>query len=169
MKNIYQFVPLMIFLVLIQVLFLNQIDLFGYIDPFIYLILIIILPQNIEKWMILIFGVSTGILLDLFEGNLGLNMASLVFISYLKPYLQIITIPRNSVDEKEKLNLKILGFRIFSIHALSIIFFHNLFLFILDYFQNFNILFILFKITASSIITYIFILIIQIFSYKSKN
>ena len=93
----------MIFLVLIQVLFLNQIDLFGYIDPFIYLIIIIILPQNIEKWIILIFGVSTGILLDLFEGNLGLNMASLVFISYLKPYLQIITIPRTILSFYERL------------------------------------------------------------------
>ena len=75
-----------------------------------------------------------GILLDLFEGNIGLNSSSLVFVSFLTPYLQRAIIAKNSIDEKDRLSLQILGFKTFSIYALSIILIHHSFLFLLDHF-----------------------------------
>ena len=47
-----------------------------------------------------------GILLDLFEGNLGINSSSLVFIGFITPYLYKVLIPKNSIDDRDKLNLQ---------------------------------------------------------------
>ena len=70
-----------------------------------------------------------GILLDLFEGNMGLNSSSLVFIAFVKPYLHQVLIPKNSIDDRDKLNLQVLGLKIFSMYALSVILIHHTFLF----------------------------------------
>jgi len=169
MKHIYKYLFLAPVFILIQVLLLNNIYFLNYINPLVYIILIITLPKETEKWFILIFGFIIGILLDLFEGNIGLNASSLVFISFLKPYLQKFIIPKNSVDEKDKLNLQNLGIKTFSLFALTIIFAHNLFLFLLEHFTNTSILLLLVKILLSTLVTYIIILILQLFTFKNNE
>ena len=66
---------------------------------------------------------------------MGLNSSSLVFIAFVIPYLHKFLIPRNSIDVKDKLNLQVLGLKIFSIYALSVIFLHHTFLFALENFS----------------------------------
>lgn len=166
------YVPL---IMLIQILFLNNIHLGGgylseyFMPPLIYLIIIITLPQDTEKWFLIFYALWSSLLLDIFEYNPGVNSSSLVLIAFLKPYLEKVFIPKNSIDEKDKLNLQILGLRVFSSYSLSLIFIHNLFLFLLEYFSFSNIFYLIIKIILSSIITYIVIIILQLFSYKRKE
>jgi len=169
MKYIYTYLWITPVFILLQVLVLNNIQFINFINPLAYLILIITLPQETEKWFLLIYAFLIGISLDLFEGNIGINASSLVFIAFLKPYLQKMIIPKNSIDEKDKLNLKILGIKTFSIYAFAIIFIHNLFLFLLEHFTSSGILFLILKIIASTIVTYIIILILQLFTLKTKE
>ena len=119
MKDVYKYIWIVPIFILAQVLFLNNINLGGYINPLLYLVLIITLPQDTEKWFLITFAFIIGLLLDLFEGNMGLNSSSLVFIAFIKPYLEQILIPKNSIEEKEKLNLQTLGIRIFSAFSFS--------------------------------------------------
>jgi hypothetical protein len=169
MKHIYSYLWLAPLFVLLQVLFLNNINFVSYINPLVYLILIITLPQDTEKWFLIIYAFFLGVLLDLFEGNIGLNSSSLVFISFFKPYLTKVLIPKNSIDEKDKLELKKLGIKTFSIYALILIFIHNLFLFLLEKFSFSFILPLLLEIILSTIITFIIILIFQLFRFKTKE
>ena len=169
MKHIYSYLWLAPLFVLLQVLFLNNINFVSYINPLVYLILIITLPQDTEKWFLIIYAFFLGVLLDLFEGNIGLNSSSLVFISFFKPYLTKVLIPKNSIDEKDKLELKNLGIKTFSIYALILIFIHNLFLFLLEKFSFSFILPLLLEIILSTIITFIIILIFQLFRFKTKE
>ena len=169
MKHIYSYLWLAPLFVLLQVLFLNNINFVSYINPLVYLILIITLPQDTEKWFLIIYAFFLGVLLDLFEGNIGLNSSSLVFISFFKPYLTKVLIPKNSIDEKDKLELKKLGIKTFSIYALILIFIHNLFLFLLEKFSFSFILPLLLEIILSTIVTFIIILIFQLFTFKTKE
>ena len=67
--------------------FIKQHTIYHLYKPLIYLILIITLPQDTEKWFIILYHfLFIGILLDLFEGNMGLNSSSLVFIGFITPY-----------------------------------------------------------------------------------
>ena len=95
MKHIYSYLWIAPLFILLQVLFLNNVQFDNYINPLVYLILIITIPQNTERWFLIIYASYLGILLDLFEGNIGLNSSSLVFIAFLKPYLNKILIPKN--------------------------------------------------------------------------
>ena len=169
MKNLTKYLWLAPIFVLIQVLLLNNIQFITYINPLVYLVLIITLPQNTEKWFIILYAFFIGVLLDLFEGNIGLNSSSLVFIAFITPYLHKFLIPKNSVDEKDKLNLQVLGLKTFSVYAMSIIFTHHAFLFTLEHFSNNDMIFLLLKVLLSSIITFIIILIFQLFTFKVKE
>jgi len=73
MKDIYTYIWVAPLFILLQVLFLNNIYFLSYINPLVYVILIITLPQNTEKWFLLIYAFILGFSLDIFEGNLGLN------------------------------------------------------------------------------------------------
>ena len=169
MKHIYSYLWLTLLFVLLQVLFLNNIQFVSYINPLVYLILIITIPQDTEKWFLIVYAFFLGILLDLFEGNIGLSSSSLVFIAFLKPYLHKVLIPKNSIDEKDKLGLKNLGIQTFSIYALTLIFIHNSFLFLLEHFSSSSILLLLLKVILSTVVTFIIILIFQLFTFKTKE
>jgi len=107
--------------------------------------------------------------LDLFEGNIGLNSSALVFIAFFKPYLHKVLIPKNLIDEKDKLGLKNLGIQTFSIYALTLILIHNSFLFLLENFSFSPILPLILKVVLSTIVTFIIILIFQLFTFKTKE
>jgi len=169
MKHIYSYLWLAPLFILLQILFLNNIQFVNYINPLVYLILIITLPQNTEKWFLIVYAFSLGILIDLFEGNIGINASALVFVVFLKPYLNKVLIPKNVIDEKDKLGLKNLGIQVFSIYALTIIFIHHSFLFLLENFSSSSILFLLLKVLLSTIVTFIIILIFQLFTFKTKE
>ena len=168
MKHIYSYLWIAPLFILLQVLFLNNIQFVSYINPLVYLILIITLPQDTEKWFLIIYAFFLGLFLDLFEGDIGINSSALVFISFLKPYLHKVLIPKNSIDEKDKLGLKNLGIQIFSIYALTLIFVHNSFLFLLENFSSLSILLLL-EIILSTVVTFIIILIFQLFTFKTKE
>lgn len=169
MNDIYKYLWVVPSFILLQVLVLNNIQFVNYINPLVYILLLITLPQDTEKWFFIIFSFILGILLDVFEGNIGLNASSLVFISFLLPYLHKVLIPKNSVDEKDRLSLKILGVRVFSVYAISVIFIHNLFLFFLEHFSTSGFFFIILKVVLSSIVTFIIIFTFQLFTLKSKE
>jgi rod shape-determining protein MreD len=169
MKDIYTYIWVAPLFILLQVLFLNNIYFLSYINPLVYVILIITLPQNTEKWFLLIYAFILGFSLDILEGNLGLNSSALVFLSFIKPYINKVLIPKNLIDEKEKLNLKILGIKTFSVYALSLIFIHNSFIFLLEHFSTINLFYLILKIILSSVVTYIIILIFQLFTFKTKE
>ena len=137
--------------------------------PLVYLILVITLPQETEKWLLILFAFLFGITLDFFEGNIGMNSSALVFISFLKPYLQRLLIPKNSIDEKDKLNLRILGLQTFSVYSFFMILFHHTFLFLLEHFSSGDFLGLIIKIMLSSSITFMIILIFQLFTIRTKN
>ena len=169
MKHIYSYLWIAPLFVLLQVLFLNNIQFVSYINPLVYLILIITLPQDTEKWFLIVYAFFLGILLDLFEGNIGLNSSSLVFIAFLKPYLHKVLIPKNLIDEKDKLGFENLGIQTFSIYALTLILIHNSFLFLLENFSFSPILPLILKVGLSTVVTFIIILIFQLFTFKTKE
>ncbi len=169
MKNLYSYLWLIPLYTFLQVLILNNIQFINFINPLVYLIIIITLSQDTERWFILFISFILGIMLDVFEGNIGMNSSSLVFIGFLLPYIQNGIIPKNTIDEKEKLNLNNLGIQTFSIYSFTIILIHNLFFFILEHFSLENILFVILKVICSSIVTLIIIIIFQLFLSNQKD
>ncbi|MGX8689275.1 MAG: rod shape-determining protein MreD [Bacteroidaceae bacterium] len=74
-------------LVLLQVLFLNRIDLFGYVTPLFYIWMIARFDSSMTRSSILLWSFSLGLIIDLFSGTPGLNAASATLLAMFQPGL----------------------------------------------------------------------------------
>ena len=150
--------------VLIQVLVLNEILFLSYINPFLYIILILVLPYNTPKWFLICYAFLLGISIDIFSGSLGFHAFSTVLIAFLKNTITKITIPHNIVDENDELIMQKIGPKSFLTFTFLLSFIHLSSLFFLEHLMlDFK---IILKIFLSSITTTIIILITQLFFYK---
>ena len=147
--------------ILIQVLILNEILFFSYINPFLYILLIISLPLKTPKWFLLLYAFLLGFIIDLFSGTLGFHSTASVLIAFIKPITSKITIPHNILGDINEITLKKIGLKSYLMFSLLLILIHNACLFILEH-VDFNI-YIFGKIIASSFITLIIIIINQLF------
>ena len=81
--SIFQF----IFLLFLQAFLLNNINLFGFINPNLYLLFIVVFPLNSNSTLLIVLGFLLGLLLDLLtQGSGGHTIASLT-IAFLRPYI----------------------------------------------------------------------------------
>jgi len=163
-KYFAKFILLIPAYVLLQVLVLNQILFYAYINPFLYVILIITLPLKTPKWFLLIYAFFLGFLIDLFSSSLGFHSTATILIAFLKPFISKITIPHNILGDTDKITLKKIGNKAYITFSILLILAHNSCLFIIEH-LNFNMA-IAGKILASSIITLIIVLIAQLFHQK---
>lgn len=77
--NIFRFIAL----VLIQVLIMNKVNFYGFLNPYIYILFILLLPFETPGWLLLVLSFSMGLTVDLFSGTLGLHAASSVFAGFM--------------------------------------------------------------------------------------
>jgi len=168
-KNIYKYLWLTPLFVFIQIYILNQVLFNGYINPYLYIMLIICLPQITPRWFLIIFGFLLGLSIDLFSGSLGFHSTSCVFISFLKPSIEKIIIPKNTISNEQDILMERLGIKMFSIYAFIMTSMHHITLFILAHFKISSLENLLGKIFLSITITVIIIIISQFFFFKPEK
>ena len=114
-KQLYKYLWLTPVFIFIQIYILNQVLFNGYINPYFYIMLVICLPQITPKWFLLLFAFFLGLLLDIFSGSIGFHSTACVLMAFLKPNLEKIVIPKNTISGEQYLFLQKLGFKIFSV------------------------------------------------------
>ena len=165
-KLYFKYLSLLPIYILIQILVLNQILFSAYINPFLYILLIISLPSKTPKWFLLIYAFLLGFVIDLFSASLGFHSTASVLIAFIKPIISKITIPHNILGEMDEISLQKIGLKAYTIFSFLLILIHNSCLFILE---HLNLNFTIFsKIIASSVITLVIILITQLFIWQKK-
>ena len=151
---------------LLQVLVLNEILFLTYINPYLYLALIISLPFKTSKWFLLVYAFVIGFFIDLFGGSLGFHSTAAVFIAFVKHAISKITIPLNVLGDTDEITLNKIGSKSFIVFSLLMILIHNTILFSLEHLHfNFD---ILIKIIASSLVTLVLVLILEVFKSSKK-
>ncbi len=71
-------------LLAIQVLVLNNINLFGYVEPMLYVWFILLLPIGTPKWLVLILSFLMGFGVDIFSGQVGFHTLVSTFTGLLR-------------------------------------------------------------------------------------
>jgi rod shape-determining protein MreD len=160
-KYFAKYLRLLPLYVLLQVVVLNEVLFSAYINPFLYVILIISLPLKTPKWFLLIYAFLLGFSIDIFSGSLGFHSTATILIAFIKPFISKITIPYNILGETDEITLKKVGNKAFITFSLCLIFIHNSCLFMTEHLSVTLALFG--KIMASSLVTLIIILIAQFF------
>ena len=147
----------MVFLAL-QILLFNNINLFGYLNPFPYILFILLYPVNSNKSILLISSFALGILLDMFANSGGIHaMASLV-LAYIRPSLFKFAFGLSYEYQTVKIADKISPERI-TLLLLSI-FIHHFILFCFEFFRIDLVLTILLRTLLNTLFTFIVSLLI---------
>jgi hypothetical protein len=152
----------------LQILVFNTLNITGYINPYIYPLIIILLPFDIAGWLLLVLSASVGLFIDLFTGTLGLHLFSLVLMGGLRPSIvKFLSLDR--FDPDASINVKQYGL-IVSIVFLSILFsVHHFSYFIMESFSHSGFGHTLLRATSSAFVSIIFSVIILLLFYNSKK
>ncbi len=122
-----------VFLLLLQVLVFNNINLFGFINPFPYVLFIVLFPVNANKNALLISSFFLGLMLDIFLNSGGVHTAACLILAYIRPYLFKVSFGLSYEYQTVRLNDVVTPER-FSFILFSVLI-HHLVLFILEIFS----------------------------------
>ena len=161
--NIVRFVILL----LLQVVICNNINFFGYINPYIYIIFIFLYPVKEDRLILLLVSFMLGMFVDMFSDSGGVHAAAAVCLAYARPILLKSSFGMLYEHQSIKFTNTEVGSLISYVTFGTVL--HHLILFSLEIFNITDILLILKKTLFSSIFTIILsVLIIILFSRNRK-
>ena len=153
-------------LVLLQVFILNNVQLGGFINPYIYILFIILLPVNTPKWLLLVLGFVLGLSIDLFSHTPGMNSSASVFLAFIRPYILEIVAPREGYEKDSSPRIKIYGFTWFLRYAFIMVLAHHFVLFYIEVFRFSDFFLTFSRVILSTIFSTLLIVTSQYLIYR---
>ena len=160
--SIFQF----FLLLFLQSFLINQINLFGFINPNLYLLFLIVYRLDANPTLLIILGFALGLLLDLLTQGAGGHTIASLTIAFLRPFIIRFSFGVNYDIPMGMIKGSLLTQRL--LYLSLIIFVHHLVLFITIYFSFENILSILKNTLFTSFFTFILVYIC-LGLFKEKN
>ena len=149
-----------------QILVFNNIDLFGYINPFPYILFIILFPVDGNKQLLIITSFLLGIMMDLFSNSGGVHAAACLILAYARTYIFKFSFGLSYEYQTIKINDSITSER-FSFLLLSVII-HHFTLYILEVFQLSSLWDIVLRTIIGTLFS-LFICIVLIYLFKPSK
>jgi rod shape-determining protein MreD len=134
-NSILRFGLIFILLILLQVLLFNNIQFSGYVNPYVYILFILLLPIEIPSWLLLLLSFVTGLIIDFFMGSPGMHTSATVLAGFVRPYVLRIVSPKDGYESGPDPSMLTYGFRWFFSYALLMVLVHHTFLFYLEVFR----------------------------------
>ena len=145
-----------ILLLAAQILLFNNINFLGYINPFPYILFIILYPVNGNKYGLLAASFFLGLLMDMFLNSGGVHATSCLVLAFFRPAIFKFSFGLSYEYQTVRLNDVITPER-FSFLLIAVVL-HHLILFVLEIF-TFN---FFFNIIVRTFVSAIFTLIISL-------
>ncbi len=153
-------------LIVVQILLFNHINFLGYVNPYPYILFILIFPFTGNKGLLIFLGFLLGLSIDIFSDSGGVHAAACVCIAYLRPLLLKFSFGVSYEFNTIKLSKADFGARITYISAAVLL--HHLILFSLEIFNISHIVLVLKSTLFSSIFTIVLLLCITLL-FSRKN
>ncbi|WP_396597325.1 rod shape-determining protein MreD [Dokdonia sp. R86516] len=160
--NIARFIALMI----VQIYIFNNVNLFGYINPYPYILFLLVFPFTANRALYIFIAFLTGLTMDMFGNSGGVHAAACLFLAYLRPVALRFSFGVSYEYNAIKLSKVSFYERFIFISIMVLI--HHLVLFLLEVFNISNILYTLNKTLITSIFTIILCVTINIL-FSSRN
>src|ERR1035437_4647576 len=163
-SNIIRFIVL----VLAQVVILNNIQLNGFINPYMYILFILMLPFETPGWLLLLLSFVMGLTVDMFSNTLGMHAAASVFLGFCRPRIIGFISPREGYETESQPTMVDMGIRWFLFYTIMMTFLHHFALFYIEafrfkeFFETFS------RVFLSSALTNTLIILSQYLFTRSK-
>lgn len=162
-NNWIKLIGLFFLLLFLQIWLFNKIHFGGYAVPIVYIYLIIKLPVDLNRNMVLLIAAFLGFLLDLLGYTLGLNMLACVVAGFLRYYLLKLFTPRDMIESLLP-SFSSFGKGLFLRYAAFVVLIHHIVLFTVEYYSLFDPVNLVLCIAGSFILT-----MFLIFGFESIN
>ncbi len=142
-----------ILLLAVQVIIFSRIDLFGYIDPYPYILFILLYPVNGNKAGLLLASFFLGLSVDMFLNSGGSHAVACVCLAYFRPAFFKFSFGISYEYQTIKINERLTPER-FSFILISVVT-HHLILYLLEVFRFSLILDIVIRTVLTTVFTLI--------------
>ncbi len=160
--SIFQF----LLLLLLQAFLLNNINFFGFINPNLYLLFILVYRLDGNPTLLIILGFVMGLLLDLLTQGSGGHTIATLTIAFIRPFIIRFSFGVNYDVPMGMIKGSLLNQRL--LYLSLMVFVHNLVLYSVIYFNFDNIIIILKNTLFTSFFTFILVNI-SLGLFKEKN
>jgi rod shape-determining protein MreD len=160
-NSILRYSLIFFLLIFLQILLFNNIEFSGYVNPYIYIMFILLLPVEIPSWLLLILSFFTGLVIDIFCGSPGMHTSATVLAGFVRPYVLRLISPRDGYEPGTDPSMMIYGFRWFLFYTLIIVFIHHFTLFYLEVFRFTDFFRTFLRVILSSLFSIAFILLLE--------
>ena len=152
-------------LILLQVLVFNQISIFGFATPFLYIYFLLKLPMGRNVFYVIIMGFLMGFVIDIFLDTPGINAAATTLIAALRRPLLRLFFTREEFENFIPGIYSALG--PFIRFAVVMVVIHQTAIFGLEAFSLFNLNILLLRLLSSVVLTLILLFALDSFVYKT--
>jgi rod shape-determining protein MreD len=153
-------------IVLLQVFLFNNIELSGFINPYIYILFILLLPFETPASVVVILGFLLGLSIDIFSETMGMHTAATVFIAYMRPFVLKFFAPHDGYESGSLPRISYYGLPWFIKYTTILVFSHHMILFYIEMFRIQDFFFTFFKVILSSVFTITIITLSQYFVFR---
>jgi rod shape-determining protein MreD len=160
-NSILRFGVIFVLLILLQVLLFNNIQFSGYVNPYVYIMFILLLPFEIPSWLLLLLSFATGLIMDFFSGSPGMHSFATVLAGFVRPYILRVISPRDGYEPGSDPSMLTYGFKWFLTYGLIIVLVHHTALFYLEVFRFADFFRTMWRVLISSLFSITFILLIE--------
>ncbi len=155
-------------LVFLQLFILNNIQFSGFVNPYLYVMFVLLLPFETPGWLILVSSFIMGLTIDIASVTLGYHTMATVFVGYLRIHLLRFIAPHDGYEPGMEPTIESLGFPWFARYTTILVVAHHLVLFWIESFGFDDILPATLRALASSVFTILLIFICQFLVTRSK-
>ena len=153
-------------LALAQVLLFNNIDFSGYINPYIYILFVLLLPFNTPKLIYLLISFAMGLVIDLFMGTPGVHSSATLLMAFSRPSVMRIYSPREGYQTGTYPRLTQFGMEWFVKYTVTLVLLHHFTLFYLEVFTFHHFFSTFLRAFLSSLLTSLLIIFSQFFIFR---
>ncbi len=158
-----------VLLMLLQVFVFNHIHIAGYATPLPYVFLLLILPSDTSRSVLLLWGFVMGFIIDTFTNTPGMAAASMTVVALLRPGLLTLFGPNDKDENSYKPSVAIMRRSAFTGYVFTAVIIHEILYFSLEAFSFFNWQELLINIGTSSVLTTLIIAAIESIRNSDKT
>jgi len=158
-----------LFLIALQVLVLDNVELHRMVRPLIYPLIILLLPISMAGSLVIFIAMLLGLVIDIFNDTLGLHASACVFMAFCRPFILSIFRPRGGYEQFTTPSYQKLGVNWLLRYAGVCILLFNAFFFLVEAFNLRFLHLTLLKIILSTFFCLLLIMIHQMLFTRSKG
>lgn len=168
--DIIKYVLAFVGLLLLQVLVLNNVELSYYINPYVYPLIILMMPFRISQTVLMLVAFVCGFTVDVFSNTPGMHASALVMMAFLRPSIVRAITPRTGYETTEIPSARVFGLTWYLTYAGILMGVHHLIYFFLEIFSFKGLFNTLGKVLVSGLFSVLFVVLLAfLFSRERKR